>query len=68
MTEVPEAGGSVKRVASAPAMSHAATMKLVLLVFATFATLFFVPCVFSMIHGRRARRSAQQGMLSPESA
>ena len=38
------------------------------LVFATFATLFFVPCVFSMIHGRRARRSAQQGMLSPESA
>ena len=38
------------------------------LIFATFATLFFVPCVFSMIHGRRARRSAQQGMLSPESA
>ena len=38
------------------------------LVFATFATLFFVPCVFSMIHGRRARRSAQQGTLSPESA
>jgi multidrug efflux pump subunit AcrB len=30
------------------------------LVFATFATLFFVPCVFSMIHGRRARRSAQR--------
>ena len=28
------------------------------LVFATFATLFFVPCVFSMIHGRRQRRSA----------
>jgi multidrug efflux pump subunit AcrB len=26
------------------------------LVFATFATLFFVPCVFSMIHGRRERR------------
>jgi CzcA family heavy metal efflux pump len=38
------------------------------LIFATFATLFFVPCVFSMIHGRRARRSAQQGMFSPESA
>src|SRR5256884_3085843 len=26
------------------------------LVFATFPTLFFVPCVFSMIHGRRTRR------------
>ncbi len=38
------------------------------LIFATFATLFFVPCVFSMIHGRRERRSAQQGMLLPESA
>jgi multidrug efflux pump subunit AcrB len=25
------------------------------LIFATFATLFFVPCVFSMIHGRRER-------------
>jgi CzcA family heavy metal efflux pump len=25
------------------------------LLFATFATLFFVPCVFSMIHGRRKR-------------
>jgi CzcA family heavy metal efflux pump len=25
------------------------------LLFATFATLFFVPCVFSMIHGRRER-------------
>jgi multidrug efflux pump subunit AcrB len=25
------------------------------LVFATIATLFFVPCVFSMIHGRRVR-------------
>jgi CzcA family heavy metal efflux pump len=36
------------------------------LVFATFATLFFVPCVFSMIHGRRARRSAQRG--SPATA
>src|SRR6266513_1098887 len=38
------------------------------LIFATFATLFFVPFVYSMIHGRRARRSPQQGMLSPESA
>ncbi len=37
------------------------------LIFATFATLFFVPCVFSMIHGRRGRRSAQRGTLSPES-
>ena len=35
------------------------------LVFATFATLFFVPCVFSMIHGHRERRSAQRGSLSP---
>jgi CzcA family heavy metal efflux pump len=38
------------------------------LVFATFATLFFVPCVFSMIHGRRERRLAPQGSLSPETA
>jgi multidrug efflux pump subunit AcrB len=29
------------------------------LLFATFATLFFVPCVFSMIHGHRERRSAR---------
>jgi len=35
------------------------------LIFATFATLFFVPCVFSMIHGRRARRSAEAGSPSP---
>ncbi len=35
------------------------------LIFATFATLFFVPSVFSMIHGRRGRRSAQQGPPSP---
>jgi CzcA family heavy metal efflux pump len=28
------------------------------LLFATFATLFFVPCVFSIIHGRRQRRKA----------
>ena len=27
------------------------------LIFATFATLFFVPCVFSMIHGHRERRA-----------
>jgi multidrug efflux pump subunit AcrB len=38
------------------------------LVFATFATLFFVPCVFSMIHGRRARRSGQQESPSPAMA
>jgi multidrug efflux pump subunit AcrB len=38
------------------------------LVFATFATLFFVPCVFSMIHGRRGRRAAGQASLSPETA
>jgi multidrug efflux pump subunit AcrB len=30
------------------------------LIFATFATLFFVPCVFSMIHGRRERRAGHQ--------
>jgi len=38
------------------------------LVFATFATLFFVPCVFSMIHGHRARRSSEQEPFSPEMA
>src|SRR5229473_2228740 len=38
------------------------------LVFATFATLFFVPCVFSMIHGRRERRAAQQEPPSPATA
>jgi len=32
------------------------------LIFATFATLFFVPCVFSMIHGRRGRRSRNGGL------
>ena len=36
------------------------------LMFATFATLFFVPCVFSMIHGRRARRG--QGAAAPSTA
>jgi CzcA family heavy metal efflux pump len=30
------------------------------LLFATFATLFFVPCVFSMIHGRRERGRAPE--------
>jgi CzcA family heavy metal efflux pump len=29
------------------------------LLFATFATLFFVPCVFSMIHGRRQRSGGE---------
>ena len=38
------------------------------LVFATFATLFFVPCVFSMIHGRRELRSARQEPPSPAMA
>jgi multidrug efflux pump subunit AcrB len=36
------------------------------LIFATFATLFFVPCVFSMIHGRRERR--RHAGLPPEEA
>ncbi|MGC1613556.1 MAG: efflux RND transporter permease subunit [Candidatus Acidiferrum sp.] len=35
------------------------------LIFATFATLFFVPCVFSMIHGRRERRRHHGGTPSP---
>jgi CzcA family heavy metal efflux pump len=35
------------------------------LVFATFATLFFVPCVFSMIHGRRERRKQRSQSPSP---
>jgi multidrug efflux pump subunit AcrB len=38
------------------------------LIFATFATLFFVPCVFSMIHGRHGRRSGHQEPLSPAMA
>jgi CzcA family heavy metal efflux pump len=38
------------------------------LIFATFATLFFVPCVFSMIHGRRERRSLRDGAAAPASA
>jgi CzcA family heavy metal efflux pump len=35
------------------------------LVFATFATLFFVPCVFSMIHGHRERRGKAGRSLVP---
>jgi CzcA family heavy metal efflux pump len=35
------------------------------LIFATFATLFFVPCVFSMIHGRRQRTMAHGGSPAP---
>ncbi|MGC2527126.1 MAG: efflux RND transporter permease subunit [Candidatus Acidiferrum sp.] len=35
------------------------------LIFATFATLFFVPCVFSMIHGRRERRRHHGATSSP---
>ena len=35
------------------------------LIFATFATLFFVPCVFSMIHGRRERRKQRSQAPSP---
>jgi multidrug efflux pump subunit AcrB len=40
------------------------------LLFATFATLFFVPCVFSVIHGRRDRKRADQGSsaMSPLTA
>jgi CzcA family heavy metal efflux pump len=38
------------------------------LIFATFATLFFVPCVFSMIHGRRERRTPHDGAPAPASA
>ena len=34
------------------------------LLFATFATLFFVPCVFSMIHGHREKRAAK-GQVPP---
>ncbi|HXJ05495.1 MAG TPA: efflux RND transporter permease subunit [Candidatus Acidoferrum sp.] len=35
------------------------------LIFATFATLFFVPCVFSMIHGRRERKRHRGESASP---
>jgi multidrug efflux pump subunit AcrB len=36
------------------------------LLFATGATLLFVPVVFSIIHGRRAARAARGGMPSGE--
>jgi multidrug efflux pump subunit AcrB len=36
------------------------------LVFSTFATLVFVPVVFSLVHGRPQRRSAGAG-LPPQS-
>lgn len=39
MTEVPEAAGGVKRVASAPAMPHIAGMRPMLLIFAAFAAI-----------------------------
>ena len=35
------------------------------LILATFATLFFVPCVFSMIHGRRQRHAALAQTSAP---
>jgi CzcA family heavy metal efflux pump len=35
------------------------------LLFATFATLFFVPCVFSIIHGRLERRRLHGGTPQP---
>jgi CzcA family heavy metal efflux pump len=40
------------------------------LLFATFATLFFVPCVFAIIHGRRERKRAkgEAAELSPAGA
>jgi CzcA family heavy metal efflux pump len=39
------------------------------LLFATFATLFFVPCVFSIIHGRRDRKRARESFeMSPQGA
>jgi CzcA family heavy metal efflux pump len=38
------------------------------LIFATFATLFFVPCVFSLIHGRRERKAPRDGASAPAAA
>jgi len=35
------------------------------LVFATCATLLFVPVVFSIIHGRRAANAASKGLQNP---
>jgi hypothetical protein len=37
------------------------------LIFATCATLLFVPVVFSMVHGRKADKAAQ-GTVSPATA
>src|SRR2546428_2307488 len=38
------------------------------LLFATFATLFFVPTVFSLLHGRRERRRSVQAGMAPATA
>src|SRR6266849_3147146 len=38
------------------------------LLFATVATLFFVPCVFSIIHGRRERRRLHGASAEPLTA
>jgi multidrug efflux pump subunit AcrB len=38
------------------------------LIFATFATLFFVPCVFSIIHSRRERRRYRGVSAAPSAA
>jgi multidrug efflux pump subunit AcrB len=40
------------------------------LLFATVATLFFVPCVFAIFHGRRERKRAreEESGLSPATA
>jgi CzcA family heavy metal efflux pump len=38
------------------------------LIFATFATLFFVPCVFSLIHGHRERKVPRDGASAPAAA
>jgi hypothetical protein len=35
------------------------------LVFSTFATLVFVPVVFSLVHGRPQRRATGAGVASP---
>ncbi len=36
------------------------------LIFATVATLLFVPVIFSMIHGRRADKAARKAILQEE--
>ena len=38
------------------------------LLFATFATLFFVPTVFSLLHGRRERKRSVQAGMAPATA